>query len=240
MEYGVLVKGEFQERELISIHAKGFENPITGRHGTYDHYVMKEINRSYGKLKVEDQIVLDVGANIGAFSCWASQKKAKHVISIEPEANNFAMLELNMRDHYGVESTLYNAGLHSSLDEPSVLYLATSGKNPGNSSTTPRRGRSESSINLMSVKSLKEKHPFIDVAKIDCEGAEYDFMELLIESYPKMKQVSLEIHLSGFSIDKAVKLHHMMIENGYRTTVPPRLDNDRLWQTLATYNKDVI
>ncbi len=95
MKYGVLVDGEFEERNTFNMEAKGFTYPLMGREGTYDHYVMKEINRSYGRLDVEGHIVLDVGANIGCFSCWALQHNASHVIALEPEINNFRMLQLN-------------------------------------------------------------------------------------------------------------------------------------------------
>jgi len=241
MKYGVLVEGEFEERETYNMLAKGFSHPMIGRKDTYDHYVMREINRSYGQLDVEGRIVLDIGANIGAFTCWALQRKPLHVIALEPEVNNFAMLDLNTSP-YGTQLpeepyTLHNAGLHSTKDGDDVLYLAKSGKNPGNSSTTSRRGRVESPIKLMSVAQLKENHPIIEVAKVDCEGAEYEFMEELIAHNPDLRQVALEMHISGFGLRKAQNLDDMMQAQGFTTKVPPKLDNDGLWQTLATYER---
>jgi FkbM family methyltransferase len=240
MQYGVLVNGEFDEREIYEMSAKGFTEPMWGRVGTYDQYVMKEINRSYGKLDVEGRVVLDIGANIGCFTCWALQRKAMRVISLEPEVNNFKMLQLNASrfdtdDLYPYH--LYNAGLSSDTTGNSTLYLSPTGKNPGNSSTTPRRGRVEVPISLMSVDTLKSKHPVIDVAKIDCEGAEYDFIEPLIKAYPDLRQVALEIHINGFGLDKAEELHRFMLSQGFTPKVPPRLQ-DNLWQTLATYERN--
>lgn len=240
MEYGVLVDGEFEPRETFNMEAKGFTHPMIGRVGTYDHYVMKEINRSYGKLDVEGRVVLDVGANIGGFTCWALQRKPLRVISLEPEVNNFKMLQLNT-DPYSADEVypyhLYNAALHSTESGNGTLYLSKTGKNPGNSSTTSRRGRVEVPISYMSVATLKNKHPVIDVAKIDCEGAEFEFMETLINAYPDLRQVALEIHINGFGLKKAQDLHDMMLDNGFEAEVPPRLHNESLWQTLATYTK---
>ena len=240
-KFGVLVEGEFEERNLEVMDAKGFSFSMFGRADTYDHYVMKEINRSYGKLDVEGRVVLDVGANIGGFTCWALQRKPLHVIALEPEVNNFNMLELNT-EPYGQDLpekpyTLHNAGLHSEYEGPDTLYLAKSGKNPGNSSTTPRRGRVETPIYMLSVAKLKEYHPVIDVAKIDCEGAEYEFIQTFVDEYPNLRQVALEIHISGFGLEKAKNLHQVMLNAGFTAIVPPRLDNDGLWQTLATYEK---
>lgn len=242
MKYGVLVDGEFEERPIIEMTARGFDCSLLGRGGTYDHYVMKEINRSYGKLDVEGRVVLDIGANIGCFTCWALQRKAMHVISLEPEVNNFNMLKLNAGnfDRQSLSEspfTLHNAGLHSEYEGPDTLYLAKSGKNPGNSSTTARRGRVETSIYMLSVPKLKEYHPVIDVAKVDCEGAEYEFMATLLDHYPNLRQVALEMHISGFGLDNAIALHELMVAQGFNAKVPPKLDNDGLWQTLATYER---
>lgn len=243
MKYGVLVDGEFQERELYNMLAKGFEEPVIGRKDTYDHYVMREINRSYGKLNVKDAVVLDVGANIGAFSCWALQRSLNHIICIEPEVNNFNLLQHNVKPYYvdvpEIPWTLYNAALHSTTSGNGELWLATSGKNPGNSSTTERRGRVSVPISYIGVPTLKAKHPHIDVAKVDCEGAEYEFMEALVDAYPMLRQVALEIHISGFSLEQAENLDLMMRGHGFTPQVPPRLDNDALWQTLATYEREV-
>jgi FkbM family methyltransferase len=235
MRYGVLVNGDFEERSLIKMTAPGFSRPMLGRSGTYDEYVMKEINRSYGKLDVKNRVVLDIGANIGCFSLWALGKGARHVISLEPELNNFNMLELNLKDE--TNFSLYNEALAADKDGEGILYLSKTGKNPGNSSTTPRRGRIGVLINYMSVAQLKEYHPDIDVAKVDCEGAEYDFMKTLVEAYPNMRQVALEIHISGFGLLAAISLHNLMLDAGFTAIVPPRLDNESLWQTLATYER---
>lgn len=242
MKYGVLVDGEFEERNIIEMTAKGFNTSLLGRSNTYDQYVMKEINRSYGQLDVEGRVVLDIGANIGCFTRWALQRNAMHVISLEPEVNNFNILKLNA-DNFDRQSlsespfTLHNVGLQSEYDEDSVLYLAPSGKNPGNSTTTPRRGRVETPIKMMSVPTLKEMHPIIDVMKVDCEGAEYEFMPTLLDHYPDVREIALEIHISGFGLDKAIALDGLMTAAGFSAVVPPKLDNDGLWQTLATYKR---
>lgn len=238
MKFGVLVDGQFEERNVYQFKAKGFSQPVLCREGTYDEYVCKEINRSYGRLDVKDRVVLDVGANIGAFTCWALQKGAEKVIAVEPEENNFNMLVLNTQPYTHDHSfILCNSALTKDKDGEGVLYLSKTGKNPGNSSTTPRRGRVEVPINYMTVSELKKRNPEIHVAKIDCEGAEYDFIEELILSYPMLKQVALEMHINGFGLEKAEKLHSFMFSQEFNAVVPPRLDNEKLWQTLATYER---
>ena len=126
MKYGVIKGGVFDERELIDINAKGFLGPMKGRVDTYDGYVMKEINKAYGMLECEGKVVLDIGANIGCFTKMALEKGAKHVVSVEPEKNNYAMLDLNTAGHHDRVS-LYNAAL---TPEPmgNMVFSIPSGK----------------------------------------------------------------------------------------------------------------
>jgi FkbM family methyltransferase len=236
MKYGVLVNGVFEEREVVDIHATGFSLPLKGRVGTYDEYVMKEIQRSYGQLNVRGKIVLDVGANIGTFTCWAEDHDAALVVAIEPEPNNFAMLELNTQEAENIHC--YNVALTTDAEVPGKLWLSTTGKNPGNSSTTRRRGRIGIDIVNMSVDALKEEWPTIEVAKIDCEGAEYDFMKELIKAYPMLEEVAMEMHLSGFDINLAFELDLFMLDKGFRHVREPKIQ-DNLWQTLAHYRRQV-
>lgn len=234
MKYGVIKDGEFEERELVDITAKGFVGPMKGRADTYDGYVMKEINKSYGLLKCEGKIVVDIGANIGCFTKMALEKGAAHVISLEPEPNNYAMLDLNTAGHHDRVS-LYNSALTSKHDGEMELWLSTTGKNPGNSSTTFRRGRSSTVIKAMSVDTLVELHPNMQVAKIDCEGAEYEFFVRLMAN-TNLEQVALELHISGFGTAKAQELHDFMMFLGFEAVRAPTIE-DTLWQTLATYRK---
>lgn len=235
MKYGVIVNGEFEERELIDITAKGFLGPMKGRVGTYDQYVQKEINKSYGLLECEGKVVLDIGANIGCFTKMALEKGATQVISLEPEPNNYAMLDLNTAGFHDRVS-LHNAALTSTHDGEMELYLSTTGKNPGNSSTTFRRGRSATKINAISVDTLVGLYPNMQVAKIDCEGAEYEFFDRLMAN-TNLEQVALELHISGFGTAKAQDLHDFMMFLGFRAVREPTIA-DNLWQTLATYRRD--
>jgi FkbM family methyltransferase len=237
VKYGVNVEGTFWERDLIDINAKGFLKPMKGRVGTYDQYVMKEIDRSYGMLKVEGKVVLDIGANIGCFSCWAMDHGADHVISIEPEPNNFNLLSKNINDRdseCGV--TMYNAALTGQRDvEKTSLFLAPSGKNPGNSSTTSRKGRTEIKVRNLAVPNFFYANPGVEVAKIDCEGAEYDILPDLLQ-YGFLKQIALEFHISGFGIRKLEIAHEMLLDDGFEAVIPPKIQ-ENLWQTLAYYVK---
>ena len=233
MEYGVMVDGEFSKRDLVPINAKGFSGFLWGRDGTYDQYVMNEINRSYGELNVQGKRVLDIGGNIGCFTVWAWDHHANTVVTLEPEPNNHAVLKKNVDGNCGI--FVHNAALHPDSDEPAALYLSKTGKNPGNSSMTKRRGRTVSLVNQMSINKLKESYGSFDVAKIDCEGAEYELVKPLLEAFPDLKQVALELHINGFSIKQARELHEYMLSQGFTVKGKEPKFADKVWATLATY-----
>ena len=233
-KYGVIVDGEFCERDLVEINAKGFRNPMLGRVGTYDDYVMKEISKSYGMLAVEGKVVLDIGANIGCFTRWALEHGAKRVISIEPEPNNFAMLTLNNSQWDNV--ICINRALTPEPMGTIELFLAPSGKNPGNSSLHPRRGRSSVKVSTIGIQELFNLEPDIQVAKIDCEGAEYDLMPELTKQ--SLEQMALEYHINGFDIRSLHDTHQLLLRDGWVATREPKIQ-ENLWQTLAAYRRIV-
>tara|TARA_R110000772_G_scaffold30806_3_gene76470 strand:+ start:234 stop:968 length:735 start_codon:yes stop_codon:yes gene_type:complete len=244
MRYGVMVNGEFEDRELVEIKAKGFDKAMLGREGTYDNYVMKEINASYGVLDVEDKIVLDIGANIGCFSVWAAEHGAAEVIAVEPETQNYQMMLLNtdgwklLLDIDDLNNDLFR--LHNAAltveDVGSIdLHLSPTGKNPGNTSTTPRRGRTSTRVDALSIGELFRHHPRIDVLKMDCEGGEFELLPELIK-HKHLKQIVLEYHINGFGVEKVQALHDTMVREGWTVTKEPRIEPN-LWQTIGGYSR---
>lgn len=234
MKYGVIKDGEFSPREVQLYKPRGYEIPMFGRIGTYDEYVMKEIPRSYGMLEVKDKVVLDIGANIGAFTRWALERGAKKVIAIEPEPNNFAMLELNTTDFSDEQVIRVNAALTAKPQGPMTLYLSNTGKNPGNSSLTPRRGRAEIEVKTIHLEAIMTAHPETTVAKVDCEGAEFELLPELTK-YP-FEQMAMEYHINGFSTDEVHRTHRLLLADGWVATREPRIQ-ENLWQTLAAYRR---
>lgn len=223
---GVMVKGEFQERVVYEYHG------IQCRNGTYDSYIVKEIQRSYGMLDVKDKVVFDIGANIGAFTVWASKHGAKLTCAFEPEQYNFEMLMLNILKLEENQS-LYNVALTTGDDKDAELWLAPSGKNPGNSSLTSRRGRSPITVKTMNFYNVLEEYK-PEVIKMDVEGAEFDLLEYGLPDY--VKQIAMEIHLNDRDLFDAAPSLLAQFKD-WKCIKEPVLDNDRLWQTLGAWKR---
>ena len=228
----IIVNGSVEEREIEVKSVKGFTTPIFCRKDTYDLYIAKEIYRSYGKLSVEDNVALDIGGNIGLFSRWAIDNNAKKVYAFEPESFNCEMFQLNCPEEEIVlcQSAVING------EQPFVdFYISTSGKNSGNYTTRKTRGRTISTVSAVSIqKVLEETNP--DVAKIDCEGGEYEIYEAIAD-FPKLKEVVFEIHLTVGRLENAIRLDAYFLNNGWEAFIAPTLDNSSLWQTIAGYRR---
>ncbi len=223
---GVLVKGEYQEREVYE------HRGIKCRRGTYDSYVVNEIQRSYGMLNVKDKKVFDIGANIGAFSVWASDHGARLIVAFEPEPYNFEMLQINSSKIEGSYAT-HKIALIIGDDTNIDLWLAPSGKNPGNSSLIQRRGRTATKVSTGNFYYMLENYR-PEVIKMDVEGVEFDLLEHGLPDY--VKQIAMEIHLQGKDFFySAPGLLAQFSE--WECIKEPVLDNPKLWQTLGAWKR---
>jgi len=223
---GVLVRGEYEEREIYE------HRGVQCRRGTYDSYVVNEIQRSYGMLDVKDKVVFDIGANIGAFTLWASDHGASLVIAFEPEPYNFEMLQTNvfkLKGNYAIHHIALIIGDDADIE----LWLAPSGKNPGNSSIIQRRGRIPIKVSTGNFYYMLEQYK-PEVIKMDVEGAEFDLLEHGLPDY--VKQIVMEIHLQGKGFFEAASKLVKQFKN-WECIKEPVLDNDKLWQTLGAWKR---
>ena len=132
-------------------------------------------------------IVVDVGANIGMFTCLALDKGAKKVYAIEPN------LEL-------LKTTMYNA-------TPQLVDNKENRLTPINCAISSREDlvryvhgdMSNQKLKIKSFKSILEEYNIdkIDFLKIDCEGGEYDILNAENLDFIKknVKHIAVEVHL---------------------------------------------
>ena len=161
------------------------------REGTYDTYVVNEIERCYGQLDVKDKVVFDIGANIGAFTVWALDHGAAHVHAFEPLPANYHMLLVNCTKRDNCE--LYETAVTVDTGETQIWYVPN-GKNPGNTSQYIQRGRKQAVVKTLGFKNLLESYR-PSVLKVDVEGAEYDWLRG--DTLPMfVKQVAVELHMT--------------------------------------------
>lgn len=205
------------------------------RPDTYDHSIIGEVKRSYGWMDVKNKVVLDVGANIGAFTHHALANGAKEVWAFEPDADNFVLLQKNVGDD--PRAKLKNAALISG-DAASIDFYLTDGTNHGNYSMYSIRGRKKVTVNAVNFRKVLD-HVKPDVIKMDCEGAEYDLLRpfYLPDS---VKQFAMELHYNtpASQCESWYELAGELAENfdSWETVVRPKR-NEKLWHTLGGWRR---
>lgn len=142
-----------------------------------------------------DDVVVDLGANIGIFSIMAGLKaNVGRVIALEPEERNFRFLVENIRS-----SMISNVSMHrlaiSQLDGLCELYVA----NSGNNTLLPNLEKQVAwiqKIESISMSTLVERFdlPEIDFLKVDIEGAEFEIF--LEDSWlERVQKIAMEVHV---------------------------------------------
>lgn len=119
-------------------------------------------------------IVVDLGANIGAFSLYAAALGAKKVIAVEPEPHNVELLKQNV-----AENQNNVPDCQFIVDERGVAGRSDSGfisDEHGDSTVSDVKEAGKTQIDLITLDQLFQHHrlEYIDVLKIDIEGLEGD------------------------------------------------------------------
>ena len=127
----------------------------------------------HGRGVRSGDIVLDCGANIGAFTREALRSGAKLVIAIEPAPENIVCLRRNLAAEIAEgRVTIYEKGV---WDRDEELVLEVAAKNPGaNAVCSDSGGCVGPRIRLTTIDKLMSELalPRVDFIKMDIEGAE--------------------------------------------------------------------
>jgi len=209
---------------------KGYTRP-----NTLDEYIFKEIKSSYSCLDIQEgDIVLDVGANIGAFSKYALEKGALNVFAYEPEPENFDLLIANTSMIPSHKIFRFQCAVVGT-DQTEVELYINSKKNKGLHMTREVRGRDSISVRAENFCKIIDKLKPNKI-KIDVEGAEYGFMPIEFPDF--VDRIVMELH---FQYNKewrplAIKMHENMLKQGFSVIKEPQF-RGKNWTTLVGYSR---
>jgi FkbM family methyltransferase len=149
-------------------------------------------------LEPSDKVILDAGANIGLFACWAAQRNPDAaIVAIEPFPRNFDRLMEHVSQNafgqriQGLQSALSSSNGTANIStvaEASQMLRVTGSQAPG-SVEAP----------TLTLAAVVEQMPYssIDLMKMDIEGSEYDvLLSTPPTTFARIRRISLEYHPS--------------------------------------------
>lgn len=222
-------------KETRAVAFKAFEGvaQFAYRPDAYDKAIFGE-SKAYRRLTLSKKDhVLDVGAHIGIYTVWAAQQ-AKHVVAMEPEPTNLALLRKNVKQFKNVD-VLCMAALGGNDNRGEVEFFIQ-GANTVGHSIHHFRGRGTMKVPATRADDVMKAHR-ITVLKLDCEGAEYPI--ILDKPLPRLvRAVVMEMHFGKQTFrDWSKEAHAAMLAQGFTAVHPPNLENRGLWHTNAVYER---
>lgn len=163
----------FGQPPIAPVKLAGLRHPVYLRPWSSDLYVFEQIliDREYDTPMARPATILDAGANIGLAAVYfANRFPDARIVALEPDGDNFAMLQLNTRRYPNIQC------LRSALwSHRTRLHLANAGEKSWALQFTAGDEREAPSVWAMSIDEVSEVTlsgvPF-DLVKIDIEGAE--------------------------------------------------------------------
>ncbi len=162
---------------LRTIHADGLSFRV--RRGAADeHFVRGVVEGFYAPPGYEvgpEDVVLDVGGNIGAYAVWAAKRATRgRVVTLEPAAENFALLDENIRRNGLTNVTAIQAAL---ADRSGTITLHLAARSSGDHSIDPAligSSRGTETVEAVTLAELLDRCRIdrCDLIKFNCEGGE--------------------------------------------------------------------
>jgi FkbM family methyltransferase len=191
---------------------------INWRNSIYDE-IFNNKEYEYQNIFVEENdIVADFGANIGIFSLYAEEKKAKKIYAFEPIKEYSLMFKENLKNYSNI--VLFESAISYKNDESEIAFnfqnntIIKEVYNELEWELEWNSSEKKNKIKLISINDFMRNIEKIDFLKIDIEGSEYDVIEnITIENLRKIKKIGCEYHWNyNNRLDISIK---KLLENNF-------------------------
>jgi FkbM family methyltransferase len=162
------------------------------------------------------RLILDVGAHVGAFVCWAANRApTARMVAFEPEPRNFGDLEENvLRNNLAGRVELVNAAA-ASVDGEVALHVHGHDRQLSSVVATAGVAVPVRSINLDQYIRTSLEGP-IDLLKMDVEGAEWEILSSLRDdTWARISRLVVEVHIFGGH--RLREMEELFQSKGYET-----------------------
>ena len=191
---GLFLALKFKFDIINNLKLPGIRTNIFLRKNTSDKATFFQVflKRQYNiRFPIKPEVVIDGGANIGLFTVMIKNKfPAAKVICIEPDAENYRVLEKNIHSYDNVFCEHY--GLWSNNTLLKVYDKFERGKSAVIVEEDPN-----GTIQGVSIDAIMNKYDLkcIDLLKIDVEASEKEIFSVNFQSWlSKAKIIMIELH----------------------------------------------
>ncbi len=210
---------------------------IRYRNKTTDEYIISEIFYSneypFDKLKInKNSNIIDIGAQIGCFALKISQiVKTGNIYCFEPMKWNYKLLKKNIKTNKLKNVKSYKMGVSS--EDSEILYINF--KNTGGHNIYTNKADLYFKIKTISLENffIKENVNYLDLLKLDCEGAEYKILLNTPDNIlKKINQIVLEYHNLDNNNYNISNLKIFLVRTGFKVDYFNKHENHKSTGTI--------
>jgi FkbM family methyltransferase len=233
IDFGNIIEPVVINKTIFKSSFNDRENFYTFKEIFYDKIYHNEV------VKIEENdIVVDIGANVGFFAVYSRQFNPKKIICLEPDIKNYMTLLENTKNLENV--SCYNLAIS---DENGIMpfcysYLISACSHLKKfNEIIGKNINLETNVLTIDVEKLFDLFnlPYIDYLKLDCEGAEQDIFKTIKDySLKKIKKISLEFH----TIEIRNQITEKLIQNGFEITKEFFLHNSNTVGAIFAKNQN--
>jgi FkbM family methyltransferase len=221
-------------QNLEQFNYKNFN--VLVRPNTSDSFVVKEVlSGEYRKLCLQKQdIVLDLGSNIGMFALYANDK-VKQIICFEPESDNYNLSLENLKLN-NINNVIVNNAAVVGNDDKQRHFSINTKKNKGAHSLVSKRGRDTTVVQCENINTIIDTYNPTCI-KMDVEGGEYEILPA-IKDWTNINQIILEFHHAHLNDTTKEKFHKILeLLSNIFTNVDFRKDPKGAWVSIIYCRK---
>lgn len=165
--------------------------------GIFNEIFIKKVYEFEDIIIEENDVIFDIGGNIGLFALYASRFKGTKVFSFEPHPENYQNLVKNIKENAITNIYDFNFAIGSQVEERVLIKGINSGTHKLANFRNDLDNTEGTKVSTVTTESIMLEHKIdkIDFMKIDCEGAEGEIIKSLeLQVLKKIKKMIIEFH----------------------------------------------
>lgn len=215
----------------LTLHKSG----LLYRPGTMDEDAIKDCREYLGLDPQPTDILLDVGAHIGATSATFLSVPIWYSVAVEPAPENAALLRKNL-EQFGERAIIIEAACRQDPLATSRLYL-NAGADLSSHRVVETRGRDSIEVATVGLEALLTAYS-PTLLKVDVEGGEYELLPTIsaLPACVRGLAMELHVHLRDWR-SRAPDVISAVEAQGFKAVRVPKVTAGN-WDTVGVWLRD--